>query len=533
MLRLHFPTGDLIIDHRAALAPVRRLHCLDSEDEVRRLLLLALTTSTALDRLRCFWAHWHSESYRVNVINDRKLIDRVARMTVNGPLAAFAVFPKPALNTSHVAAKLVSGAPAKKTPPVTGPPPAHVTNPSTAAPKHLALNPRGEAIGAPPPAASRLAATSPISSTIAPPTYDVQILSIERRFEQVLRRTPPYLPQAMRADFMKLLEPEMLVTTVGVLAVWAGSHAIGIGFIIDALLVIAGIVFLGMAIIDVANLLRKALELTVEAKEEKDLEEAAKLVAEVVAKIGVAAFVALITHAASRTTSAAMKGKGEGLRRIPEPSRVTRREYLNKKFGRTGNLNEDINSRSPVDGMYLAAPAAKAEIDAVADEIAKTVGGRVARAKLKSKARAIEKAIKEYNGHGSRVSDIARNTIIVPKDKIPEVVAALKQKGAKIKITNVGDDEFGYTGVNSKIRTEAGIQAEIQVNTPEMIFAKEKPEIARQLLGDELYDSIADVSPVPGGKGHEFYEKARALPPDAPERESLAEESRAYYKHFQ
>src|SRR4051812_10167542 len=114
MLRLHFKTGDLIIDHRSGLAPVRDLECLASEDEVRRLLLFALTNPTALDRLRRFWAHWNSEAWRVNVITDRQLIDRVARMTVNGPLAAFVVYDKPALNTSHLAAKLAIGHAAAK-----------------------------------------------------------------------------------------------------------------------------------------------------------------------------------------------------------------------------------------------------------------------------------------------------------------------------------------------------------------------------------------------------------------------------------
>ena len=114
MLRLTFPAGDLIIDHRSALAPVRSLHCLDSEDEVRRLLLIALNNPTALDSLRRFFAQWNSEAWRVNVIKDRTLIERVARMTVNGPLAAFTVYNRPTLNTGHVAAKLTSADLAQK-----------------------------------------------------------------------------------------------------------------------------------------------------------------------------------------------------------------------------------------------------------------------------------------------------------------------------------------------------------------------------------------------------------------------------------
>ncbi len=309
------------------------MHCLDSEDEVRRLLLLAHTSSTALDRLRRFWAHWHSESYRVNVINDRQLIDRVARMTVNGPLAAFVVFTKPALNTSHVAAKLVSGGPIQKMPPFTGPPPAHVTNPSTAAPKHLALNPRGEAIGAPPLAALRLAATAPIATDIAPPTYEVRILSAERRIEQVLRRAPPYLPPAMRGDFWKFSTSELQVTTIGVFAVWAGSHLHGIEFIVDSLLTISGVAFLETGIVDTAETLYRSLELTVQATEEKQLEEAAKLLAAVVTTLGVQTFIAMIAHGATRTASSAAEGKKPERKPSYRARAVQARPEIRDNFG--------------------------------------------------------------------------------------------------------------------------------------------------------------------------------------------------------
>lgn len=39
--------------------------------------------------------------------------------------------------------------------------------------------------------------------------------------------------------------------------------------------------------------------------------------------------------------------------------------------------------------------------------------------------------------------------------------------------------------------TRAGIPGEIQVNSPEMIYAKEPEPLARVLLGDDTYNAVA------------------------------------------
>jgi hypothetical protein len=185
-----------------------------------------------------------------------------------------------------------------------------------------------------------------------------------------------------------------------------------------------------------------------------------------------------------------------------------------------------------LDRMYEAAPAAKSEIDTLAKEIADKHGGKVAQAPLKGKERAMEKAIEDYGGDASRVSDLARNTIIVPKEKMADVVAELEARGIKVNVVDPETNPFGYGGANSKVNTAAGIKGEIQVNTPEMIFAKESPANARAQLGDELYEKIANETGGPGGKGHELYEQARSLPPDSPERAQLEQQSREYYQRF-
>ena len=109
------------------------------------------------------------------------------------------------------------------------------------------------------------------------------------------------------------------------------------------------------------------------------------------------------------------------------------------------------------------------------------------------------------------------------------VVAELDKRKANVKIINGATNPLGYSGVNSTIKTQAGIFGEVQVNTPAMIYAKEPESVARILLGDDLYNSIASRSGVSGGQGHKLYEQWRVLPDSDPERTAIEAQSKAYY----
>jgi hypothetical protein len=185
--------------------------------------------------------------------------------------------------------------------------------------------------------------------------------------------------------------------------------------------------------------------------------------------------------------------------------------------------------RPPFDEIYAKAPAAKAEVDAVADDIARGADGRVAKAPIKSRARALEKINNDYGGDPTRIKDLARNTIVVRSDRIDSVANELAARGAKVKRVDAASNPMGYSGVNATLPTKSGLTAEIQVNSPEMIYAKEPEPIARSILGDAEYDAISAKTGVPGGQGHALYEQYRQLPPDSPDASRLAEQSRAYY----
>jgi hypothetical protein len=180
--------------------------------------------------------------------------------------------------------------------------------------------------------------------------------------------------------------------------------------------------------------------------------------------------------------------------------------------------------------LYKKAPAAKLEIDSNADEIAAMFGGKVAKSPIKSEERAIQKINNDYDGDATRIKDLARNTIIVSEDKVGDVADELKKRGANVKIIDSKTDPLGYSGVNSTIKTSSGLVGETQVNTPAMIYAKEEEKVARLLLGNDTYDTIAEKVKVPGGKGHELYEKWRVLDSSSPDAQSIADQSRSYYE---
>lgn len=121
---------------------------------------------------------------------------------------------------------------------------------------------------------------------------------LEDKFAESLRRTGPKLPSNIRSEFEAMLSPTSLAVMAGTLVVWAGSHAFGIGEVVDIILLIGGAFFLGLSVLDVASDLGDFLVGASTATEEKDLDEAASHLAKAIAVMGVAAFMALLAKVA-------------------------------------------------------------------------------------------------------------------------------------------------------------------------------------------------------------------------------------------
>ena len=99
---------------------------------------------------------------------------------------------------------------------------------------------------------------------------------------------------------------------------------------------------------------------------------------------------------------------------------------------------------------------------------------------------------------------------------------------------NPNTDNLGYNGHAVIFKTKNGMDGEVQINTPEVIYAKETESSGRKILGDKKYDEIAKRIGVKGGLGHKLYEEWRILndEKDLKRKKEIQDQSKQYYSHF-
>lgn len=178
------------------------------------------------------------------------------------------------------------------------------------------------------------------------------------------------------------------------------------------------------------------------------------------------------------------------------------------------------------------------EVDKMGKDLAKKYGGTVTPINYKSQESILRKANSDMDGDVTKIQDAVRNTIIVDRKKINNVIQELQQdpRTSRYKAQLSENDPLGYSGNLFNVKSPQGTTGEIQVNTKWMIYAKEKEKDARMILGDKVYDEIKAIKKLPGGLGHEFYEEWRTMKGSGPEywkkRRELEKKSREYYANF-
>ncbi len=126
----------------------------------------------------------------------------------------------------------------------------------------------------------------------------------EDKYARVLELVPQHLPGEMRGAFAELVSPAAIGTTVGVLVLWAGSHALGVGFAIDVLLLAIGFAMVGWSIFGAVGDVIDFFKIMGTARNDADLNQAAQKLAGAIAALGVGAFIALLTRGAGRIAAA-------------------------------------------------------------------------------------------------------------------------------------------------------------------------------------------------------------------------------------
>lgn len=144
---------------------------------------------------------------------------------------------------------------------------------------------------------------------------------IEDRFKLVLEMATEsdVLSVAMKAELKAMLDPVNLAMIVGVLVVWAGSHAFGVGLIFDVIMLGASIFMVGWSAWEAAQQIAEFLEKTVRAKTMHDLKIASTLLATAIAILSVKMFARIISKGASGATSGGRSRKSSVHAKVEEP----------------------------------------------------------------------------------------------------------------------------------------------------------------------------------------------------------------------
>ena len=194
-----------------------------------------------------------------------------------------------------------------------------------------------------------------------------------------------------------------------------------------------------------------------------------------------------------------------------------------------------------VKDLVAQAEAAAPEVDKLGKDLAEKYGAIVTPINMKSADSIVRKTNDEEDGKLGNIKDSVRNTIITDDPvAIQNIIRDLSNDprvaggNGRVKSQTHDSNTLGYSGNIINIKTSNGLTAEIQVNTPKMIYAKEKPADARRILGEAKYNQIQKETGYVGGRGHEFYEEYRTLygKKDAARKKEIEQKSKKYYSNF-
>ena len=206
-----------------------------------------------------------------------------------------------------------------------------------------------------------------------------------------------------------------------------------------------------------------------------------------------------------------------------------------KKVGKNSPMDDAITD------LRTKAKDVSEDVQRIAEGIAGKYNASVTPINLKSTESIKRKAKSESLSPeeiSTGIKDSVRTTIVTDKEKIPAIIEDLKADENFLRYKEQTPDKFmGYSGHIINLRMGNGVIAEIQVNTPKMIYAKEKEEDAKRILGEDVWNGIREETGMEGGRGHSLYEDIRIINPNKDEasrkrKEELEQKSREYYSHF-
>lgn len=195
---------------------------------------------------------------------------------------------------------------------------------------------------------------------------------------------------------------------------------------------------------------------------------------------------------------------------------------------------EDILAKEITEVCKMARASGK-EIQGIAESIAQKYGAKCTPINFKSEESIRRKVLLERQEvpmfSPKNLKDTVRTTIVADNKDIDFIISDLVKHKSFVRLKEQ-KTSLGYVGNIVNLITNNGLIAEIQVITPYMIYAKESPKIAKQILGESMWNKIMQKTKLEGGLGHKFYEQWRLLNPKSKEAIEIAKKSVEYYRHF-
>lgn len=135
----------------------------------------------------------------------------------------------------------------------------------------------------------------------APPSaISISSKALKRALAAAVRSLPK-LPADIRDEVAKLLTLRNMALIGAATTVWLASHAVGVGFAVDILLVGVGVISLGSVALRAAAEFELFWKTAVEARSDADLDRAAAYFARAITTVGVNAVVVLLLRRGGQT----------------------------------------------------------------------------------------------------------------------------------------------------------------------------------------------------------------------------------------
>lgn len=139
-------------------------------------------------------------------------------------------------------------------------------------------------------------------------------MSSTDKIGEAMRRAIPLLPAEAQEQIKALSMPEALAIVAATLIVWAGSHLFGVGEIVDIILLVVGVAFIGLGVFSGAEEFYNFATTAINATTDDDLNRAAQHFAKAVNILGITIITALLLKKSANSVIA--RGKPQ-IRRMP------------------------------------------------------------------------------------------------------------------------------------------------------------------------------------------------------------------------